>query len=48
MKTEQSAQVVEKLTLTLAADKDDMRNVTLRISWGKLQLMAPIRVQLEN
>jgi len=48
MKTEQTAQMMEKLTLALSAQKDDMRNVTLRISWGKLQLMTPIRVMLEN
>ena len=48
MKAEQTAQVAEKLTLALSAQKDDMRNVTLRISWGKLQLMTPIRVLLEN
>ncbi len=48
MKPEQAAQAADKLTLALSADKNDMRNVTLRISWGKLQLMTPIRVQLEN
>ena len=48
MKAEQTAQVADKLTLALSAQKDDMRNVTLRISWGKLQLMTPIRVLLEN
>lgn len=48
MKTEQGAQMTEKLSLALSAAKDDMRNVTLRISWGRLQLMTPMRVLLEN
>jgi Protein of unknown function (DUF2911) len=48
MKPEQTAQMAEKLTLLLSAQKEDMRNVTLRIAWGKLQLMTPIRVLLEN
>jgi len=45
---EQSSSFAEKLTLVLAADKANIKNVAFRISWGKLQLMAPMQVLLEN
>src|SRR5262245_39347891 len=48
MTAEQPGAVTEKLTLALSAAKDDIRKVTLRVSWGRLQLMAPVQVQLEN
>ncbi len=48
MTTEQAAGMTEKLTLTLAAQKENMKNVTLRISWGRLQLMAPLQVAVDN
>ena len=48
MTTEQAAGITEKLTLTLAAQKENMKNVTLRISWGRLQLMAPLQVLLDD
>jgi Protein of unknown function (DUF2911) len=48
MTTEQPAGLTEKLTLTLSASKEDIKSVTLRISWGRLQLMAPVQVLLQN
>jgi len=48
MTVEQPGALTEKLTLALSAAKDDIRKVTLRVSWGRLQLMAPVQVQLEN
>jgi len=48
MTTEQAAGMTEKLTVTLAAQKENMKNVTLRISWGRLQLMAPLQVLLND
>ena len=48
MTTEQAAGMTEKLTLTLAAQKENMKNVTLRISWGRLQLMTPLQVLLDD
>ena len=48
MTAEKPAGVTEKLTLALSASKEDMKNVTLRVSWGRLQLMAPMQVTLPN
>jgi hypothetical protein len=45
---EQTSGFAEKLTIVLAADKSNIKNVTLRITWGKLQLMAPAQILLEN
>lgn len=47
MTPEQASGTAEKLTITLSAEKDNMRNVTLRIAWGKLQLMTPVQAGLE-
>src|SRR5262245_19897674 len=44
----QPAGVTEKLTMTLTAAKEDMKKVTLRIAWGRVELTAPIQVVLEN
>jgi DUF2911 family protein len=48
MTTAQPAGVTEKLTMTLSAAKEDMKKVTLRIAWGRVELTAPIQVVLEN
>ncbi|HYR92097.1 MAG TPA: DUF2911 domain-containing protein [Terriglobia bacterium] len=48
MTAEQAAGTTEKLTLSLSAQEENMKNVTLRIMWGRLQLMAPVQVLLEN
>jgi hypothetical protein len=44
----QPAGVTDKLTMTLTAAKEDMKKVTLRIAWGRVELTAPIQVVLEN
>ena len=48
MTTAQPAGLAEKLTMTLTAAKEDMKKVTLRIAWGRVELTAPIQVVLEN
>ena len=48
MTTAQPAGLTEKLTMTLTAAKEDMKKVTLRVAWGRLELTAPIQVVLEN
>jgi hypothetical protein len=48
MTTAQPAGVTDKLTMTLTAAKEDMKKVTLRIAWGRVELTAPIQVLLEN
>ena len=37
---------VDKLTITMAYPKDDIKNVTLKIEWGNLSLTTPINVTL--
>ena len=46
MKLEQVAESVEKLTVLLSHDKQNVTSATLRIAWGKLLLSAPVQVQL--
>jgi hypothetical protein len=46
MTTEKPASKAEKLTLALTASKEDMKRLTLRVSWGTLQLSAPIQASL--
>lgn len=46
MTTEGPAGVTEKLTIVLSASKEDMKNVTMRVSWGRLQLAVPVQVSL--
>ena len=45
---EPPAGFAEKLTIVLAGEKANIRNGTLRISWGKVQLVAPIQIVPEN
>ncbi len=47
MVVEQHTEMTEKLAVALSAQKENMKNLTLRISWGRLQLMTPIQVALE-
>jgi hypothetical protein len=42
-----TAPMTEKLTITLSAQPDNMRNLNLRIAWGRLHLGTPIRAVLE-
>jgi hypothetical protein len=48
VKIEQAGETKEKLTIELSVKKDDMRDVTLKIYWGKLQLSAPVQVTVES
>jgi hypothetical protein len=41
---ERSATSADKLTVVLTANKTNIKDVTLKISWGTLQLTAPIQV----
>ena len=42
-----TAAMTEKLAITLSAQTDNMRNLTLRIAWGRLHLVTPVRATLE-
>jgi hypothetical protein len=42
-----TAAMTEKLTITLSAQPDNMRNLNLRIAWGRLHLATPVRAALE-
>jgi hypothetical protein len=44
MTVEQAAEAKEKLTIDLVFQRGDLKNVTLKIAWGKMQLSAPISV----
>lgn len=47
MTLENAEGLKEKLTIGLSAQKENIKDVRLRISWGRLQLTAPIQVSLE-
>jgi len=42
MTVDPPADMKEKLTIDLVFQKGDLKNVTLKIAWGKMQLSAPI------
>jgi hypothetical protein len=44
--TEKAAASAEKLTVLLTAAKDNVKEVTLKINWGTLQLSVPIQVSV--
>jgi hypothetical protein len=44
--TETATTPADKLTILLTAAKDDIKNVTLKITWGTLQLSVPIQVSV--
>jgi hypothetical protein len=46
--TEKATELKEKLTVMLTPQTDNVKKVTLRISWGQLQLSAPIEAGLEG
>jgi hypothetical protein len=48
MALESPEETKEKLTISLSNQKENIRNVTLKIAWGKLQLSAPVQVSLEK
>jgi hypothetical protein len=46
MTAEQAAEAKEKLTIDLVFQRGNIKAVTLRIAWGKMQLSAPIQVPI--
>lgn len=48
MTLEPPGEHAERLTLTLDVPKTDLRQSLLKISWGKLQLKAPIQVTMKS
>jgi hypothetical protein len=46
MTVEQPSESKEKLTIDLIFQKGNLKDVTLRIAWGKMQLSAPIVVPM--
>jgi len=44
MISEQASEMKEKLTIDLLFQQANLKEVTLKIAWGKLQLSAPIQV----
>lgn len=44
MTVEQASESKEKLTIDLTWQKPNIKDITLRIAWGKMQLSAPIQV----
>jgi len=48
MTTDASGEMKEKLTIDLVFQKGDLKNVTLKIAWGKIQLSAPIQVPIST
>ncbi len=46
MTIEPAGDIAEKLTITLSYTKEKPKDVTLRISWGKLRLAAPVEVKV--
>ena len=43
---ESPGEMRDKLTIDLSYQQSNLNDVTLKISWGKLQLTAPIKVQI--
>jgi hypothetical protein len=48
MTVEKPTEIKEKLTVTITPQKDEVKNATVRIAWGQLQLSTPIEVELPN
>jgi len=46
MTVEQAAESKDKLTIDLVFQKGNLKDVTLKIAWGKMQLSAPIQVPI--
>jgi hypothetical protein len=46
MTAEAAGEPMEKLTITFSYTKEKPKDVTLRISWGKLRLAAPMEVRV--
>ena len=48
VKLEEPGDVKEKLTIDLVYNQSNLKDVTLKIAWGKLQVTAPIQVSVEG
>src|SRR5438105_235048 len=48
MTVESAAETKEKLTIDLVFKRANPKDVTLRVSWGKLQLSAPVQVPVPS
>jgi hypothetical protein len=48
VKIESSTETREKLTIDLLYQKENLRDVKLRIAWGNIQFGAPIEVPINN
>jgi hypothetical protein len=48
MTVEKPTEIKDKLTVMLTAQKENTKNITLRISWGQLQLSTLIEAVLEG
>ncbi|MCI0488125.1 MAG: DUF2911 domain-containing protein [Blastocatellia bacterium] len=48
MKAEQPGEIKEKLTIDLIYKQENLKEVTLKIAWGKLQVTAPIQVPIKG
>lgn len=46
MTADPAGEMKDKLTIDLVFEKGDLRNVILKMSWGKIQLRAPIQVPI--
>lgn len=46
MTVEQAGDAKDKLTIDLVFQKGNLKDVTVRIAWGKMQLSAPIQVPI--
>jgi hypothetical protein len=45
---EPADEMKDKLTIVLTSKKENIKEVTLKINWGKLQLSAPIQVTVQT
>lgn len=48
MTVTQATELKEKLTIDLVMQKGNLKDVTLKIAWGKMQLSAPIQVPIAS
>jgi Protein of unknown function (DUF2911) len=48
MTSVQSTESKDKLTIDLVFQKGNLKDVTLKISWGRMELTAPIQVPISN
>ncbi len=46
MTADPAGEMKDKLTIDLVFQRGDLKNVTLKIAWGKIQLSAPIEVPI--